>query len=281
MIVGLLCGGAILVAAFIGRELATRNPFLNLRLLLRGNLLLLMLMLAGFRFIILSTAYIIPTYLQVVQSFRELQVGQVLLWIAIPQLVIALPLAAMLRRVDGRYVLAGGTLVIGIACLMAGQLTSLWATEDFLPSQVLQAVGQSFALTALITLIVRSIVPTEALTIGCLLQVSRLFGGEVGTAFMQTFVRVREQLHSAIIGLHVSEGSGPTLDRLGAYAGRLGTHIADAGVAAAQASKLLSNAVATQASVLAYADRFEAAALGSFACLMLVAAMRRGPPSTF
>ena len=48
-----------------------------------------MLLLAGFRFIILSTAYIIPTYLQAVQNFRELQVGQVLLWIALPQLVIA------------------------------------------------------------------------------------------------------------------------------------------------------------------------------------------------
>ena len=45
-----------------------------------------MLLLAGFRFIILSTAYIIPTYLQAVQNFRELQVGAVLLWIALPQL---------------------------------------------------------------------------------------------------------------------------------------------------------------------------------------------------
>jgi MFS transporter, DHA2 family, multidrug resistance protein len=35
--------------------------FLNLRLLLRGNLLLLLLVLAGFRFIILSTSYIIPS----------------------------------------------------------------------------------------------------------------------------------------------------------------------------------------------------------------------------
>ncbi len=68
-----------------------------------------MLLLAGFRFIILSTAYIIPTYLQTVQNFRELQVGSVLLWIALPQLVIVLPLADLLRRIDGRWVLALGT----------------------------------------------------------------------------------------------------------------------------------------------------------------------------
>ena len=240
-----------------------------------------MLALAGFRFIILSTAYIIPTYLQAVQNFRELQVGQVLLWIALPQLVIAIPLAALLRRVDGRFFLMAGTLLIGVACLMAAQLTSAWATQDFLPSQILQAIGQSFALTALVMLIVRSIVPAEALTIGCLLQISRLFGGEIGTAFMQTLVRVREQLHSNLVGLHVTEGAGLTADRMAGYVARLGAHVADPAAAAAQAARLLSNAIAVQADVLAYADGFSAAAAGAFICLLLVAAMRRGPPSPF
>ena len=55
--------------------------------------------------------------------------------------------------------LAFGALLIGIACLMATDLTSEWATDDFLPSQILQAIGQSFALTALLVLIVRSINP--------------------------------------------------------------------------------------------------------------------------
>src|SRR5262249_35054175 len=143
------------------------------------------------RFIILSTAYIIPNYLQTVQNFRELQVGAVLLWIALPQLLIVYPLAELLRRTDARWVLAFGTLIIGIACIMASDLTIQWATGDFLPSQVMQAIGQSFALTGLIVLALRSINPADALTIGSLLQISRLFGGEIGTAFMQTFVRVR------------------------------------------------------------------------------------------
>ena len=281
LIVGLFCGGGILTIAFIARELTTPRPFLNLRLMLRGNLLLLMLALAGFRFIILSTAYIIPTYLQAVQNFRELQVGQVLLWIALPQLAIVVPLAWLLRRVDGRIVLGFGTMLIGIACVMAGDLTAEWATNDFLPSQILQAIGQSFALTALIVLLVRSIVPAEALTIGCLLQISRLFGGEIGTAFMQTLIRMREQTHSNLIGLHVVDGAVLTTDRLAAYAGRVGAHMADPATATAQAHKLLSSAISAQANVLAYADGFGAAALGAFGCLVLVALMRRGPASSF
>jgi DHA2 family multidrug resistance protein len=67
----------------------------ELLLLLRGSLLLLLLVLAGFRLIILSTSF-----LQTVQNVRELQMGQVLVWIALPQLVIAFPLAAL--RVTSR-----------------------------------------------------------------------------------------------------------------------------------------------------------------------------------
>ncbi len=279
---GLLLAGGIMTVAFVVRELlVTSRPFLNLRLLARGNLPYLVMLLAGFRFIILSTAYIIPNYLQTVQNYRELQVGSVLLWIALPQFLIVYPLAALLRRVDGRWVLAFGAAMIGAACLMATDLTSQWATEDFLPSQIMQAIGQSFALTSVVVLVVRSINPADALTIGSLLQISRLFGGEVGTAFMQTFVRVREQVHSNLVGLHIDSIAGATTDRLAGYAGALGAHTADLGEASAQAAKLLGSAVMQQASVLSYIDGFLAAAVGAFVCLLLIAAMRRGPPSPF
>jgi DHA2 family multidrug resistance protein len=281
LVIGLLLAGGLVMLAFISRELWAQHPFLNLFRLMRGNLLLLMLALAGFRFIILSTAYIIPTYLQTVQDFRELQVGSVLLWIALPQLAIALPLANLLVHLDGRWILALGATLIAIACLMGTDLTSQWATADFLPSQILQAIGQSFALTALLALIVRSINPADALAVGCLLQISRLFGGEVGTAFMQTFVRVREQIHSNLVGLHVDGTSGLTIDRMAEYSAAVSSHTADLAVAAGQAAKLLGTTVAQQAAVLSYIDGFQAAAAGAFLCLLLVAFMRRPPPSPF
>jgi MFS transporter, DHA2 family, multidrug resistance protein len=275
LIVGLLLSGSLLTLLFIARELLFPRPFLNIRVIAQENLIPLLLLLAGFRFIILSTAYIIPSYLQTVQNFRELQVGSVLLWIALPQFAIVLPLGYLLKRVDGRYILALGNLMIGIACLMATNLTSEWATEDFLPSQILQALGQSFALTSLIVLVIKSISPADALTIGSLLQLARLFGGEIGTSFMQTFVRVREQVHSNLIGLHVDGLAPVTIDRLTTYQNVIGAHSADRAVSAARATKLLGTTVAQQASVLAYIDGFLAAAVGSAVCLLLVATVQR------
>ncbi|TWB60594.1 MFS transporter [Nitrospirillum viridazoti] len=275
LVVGLLVAGGLVTALFAIRELIiSRRPFLNLRLMLRGNLFLLMLLLAGFRFIILSTAYIIPVYLQVVQNFRELQVGPVLLFIALPQFALILPLGWLLARVDGRWVLAIGALLIAIACLQATNLTSQWATLDFLPSQALQAVGQCLALTALVVLVVRNITPADAISIGALLQAARLFGGEIGVAFMQTFVRMREQLHSNLLGLHIDPLAGATADRLVRSQAVLSAHGVDP---VSGATRLLANAVAQQASVLAYIDGFAAAAAGAFACIALAAWLRPPP----
>jgi DHA2 family multidrug resistance protein len=262
---------------FILREFFAERPFLNVRFLAKRQILLIMLLLAGFRFIILSTAYIIPNFLQTVQNFRELQVGAVLLWIALPQLLIVIPLGALLNRVDARWVLAFGAALIGVACLMATKLTAAWATDDFLASQILQAIGQSFALTAVVVLGVKSISPSDALTIGALLQVSRLFGGEIGTAFMQTFVRTREQVHSNLIGLHIDSLSGLTTDRLALYRDAVASHGVDLAISSARATDLLAATVAKQAAVLSFIDGFLATAAGAYACLLLTAMLL--PPS--
>ena len=272
---GLLLSGTLLTLAFVVRELVIERPFLNLRLLAREGIVPILMILAGFRFIILSTAYIIPTYLQVVQNYRELQVGAVLLWIALPQFLIVLPLGWLLSRIDARWILAIGAIFIGVACLMGTFLTQDWATDDFLPSQILQAIGQSFALTAVVVLAVKSMNPADVLTIGTLFQTVRLFGGEIGTAFMQTFVRVREQVHSNLIGLHVDSLGGMTADRLAAYRNVVGAHTSDVAAAAARATSLLGAAVAKQAAVLSYIDGFLAAAVGAFVCLLLTTLLRR------
>jgi len=277
MVSGLLLAGALAVACFVIRELTAASPAIDLRILSRGYLILFFTLLAGFRFIILSTGYIIPNYLQTIQNYRALQVGSVLVWIALPQFLIVLPLAATLKRVDPRWTLGIGAALVAAACLLATGLTDQWATEDFIHSQALQAIGQSFALTSLIVLVARTINPAEAVTIGTFMQTSRLFGGEVGVGFMQTFVREREQIHSNLLGLHIQSQDALTTSRLLEYGRIVGGHLADASETAMQSMKLLANSVAKQASVLAYIDGFEAAAAVAVICWILAAFVPRPP----
>jgi DHA2 family multidrug resistance protein len=256
LIVGLLLGGGLLISAFLINEALVPQPALHLRVLLKAPLPLVATLIVLFRFVILSTAYLIPQFLTVIQNYRGLETGGVLLWIALPQFLLAPLTALLLRRVDARLLVLLGLGLIGIACVMASGLTRDWVTGDFLPSQIIQAVGQSISLIAILLIGVRSITPAEALNLGATIQIARLLGGELGLGFIQTFVRRAEQLHSNLLGLHVVAGGPLTTERLQTSAAALLPQSHSLAEAQAKAAGLLARSIAAQANILAYGDSF-------------------------
>jgi MFS transporter, DHA2 family, multidrug resistance protein len=274
---GLLLGGGLLIIAFVVQEATHDRPWINLRFVTRGNVPLLCLYISLFRFVILSTSYLIPQYLTVVEGYRALEIGGVLIWIAMPQFLIAPVIATALRFVEPRIPLALGFALVGCACFMAGQLTDNWAGTQFLPSQIVQALGQSIALTSLVWLLLKHLNPSEALTLGAVLQTARLFGAEVGSAFIQTFVRMREQLYSNLVGLHVVTGASATVARLKDYADAVAGRSIGPAAADARAAALLADAVRKQAYVLAYIDGFMVVGFAVIAGLLLMLLLRAPP----
>lgn len=272
---GLLLGGGVLIAAFVIHICVVKHPWINPRFLLQRNIALLMTILVLYRFIILSTSYLIPQYLITVQNFRSLEVGKVLLWIAMPQFLLAPLIATLLRWLDPRLMLAAGLWAVGVACLMVTPITHDWATDDFLPSQILQAFGQSAALIALVLFAVRHLKPADALTFGAALQTARLLGGEIGSAFMQTYVRVREQVDSHLLGWHVQSGLADVGERLADYTNAVQARSDGMAGAAARAAALLGQAVRVQANVLSFRDGFAIVALVVIGMLLLTALLRR------
>ena len=277
LINGLLLGGSLLLIAFVVQELTYYRPWINLRYAVRGNIPLLFLLITFFRFATLSTSYLIPQFLTTVQNFRAIEVGGVLVWIALPQFLLSPVIATILRFIEPRISLAFGFALVGGACLMAGQLTQFWIGDDFLPSQIVQALGQSFGLTSLVWFFLKHLEPSEVFTFGAVLQTGRLFGAQLGSAFIQTFVRIREQLYSNLVGLHVTSGSLATDQRLQDYAHALGARSIGAAEATARATILLARAVQIQASVLAYIDGFMVIGFAAIGVLLMMLLLRDPP----
>ena len=277
LINALLLGGTLLLIVFVIHELTYKRPWVNLRFAARGNMPLLLFFLSFFRFAILSTSYIIPQYLTTVQNYRAIEIGGALKWVALPQFLSAPAVATILRFVDARLTMAIGFALVGCACFMAGQLTHDWVSEDFLPSQLLQAVGQSFGLTSVVWFSLKHLEPSEIFTFGAILQTGRLFGAQLGSAFIQTFVRVREQIYSNLIGLHVNTGSFLTDQRLEYYAKIVGGRSIGNPEASARATALLARAVQNQAFVLAYIDGFMVIGFAVIGALLLMLLLRDPP----
>jgi DHA2 family multidrug resistance protein len=278
----LLSAGALLLLAFFVHEARTPRPLLNLNVVFGAPMPSQFLLIAFLRLTILATSYLIPLYLGSVRGYRDLEVGQTLVWIAVPQLIFC-PLAAlMLRRSDARLVSSIGFAFISIACLMVAYgLTPIWGSYQFLPSALLQALGQSFALSGVIFFGILHLRPQDALTFGAVLQTARLMGGEIGSAFVTTFARVREEVASNLIGLHVQTGDQGVLARIAAY-GATTTRVVDPTGAAHRGELVLSSAVRAAATTQAVMDGFVAVGLLTAVALLLIvlrSAAPQGPAS--
>ncbi|MBS0412293.1 MAG: MFS transporter, partial [Proteobacteria bacterium] len=277
LVCGLLASGVLLVIVFVVNERLHPHPFINLKVAFGRPLPRLLLLVAFLRLTILSTAFLIPQYLGVVRGFRALEVGQTLIWIAAPQLIVCPLAAVMLRRSDPRLVSSVGFILIALACLMVAHgLTPLWSSDQFLASQLLQAVGQSFALSGIIFFGILHLKPEDALTFGAAIQTARLMGGQIGTAFIATFVRVRSQIASNHIGLHITGGDPAVLQRLQAYAAAAGRG-ADPATASGRAATVLGQVVRSAAATQGVIDGFVTIAGLTALALALVVAHKPAP----
>ncbi|HEV2271771.1 MAG TPA: MFS transporter [Steroidobacteraceae bacterium] len=279
---GLLGAGALLLMSLLVHVLRAERPLLDLKVLLGTPMPSQFLLIMFLRLTILSTSFLIPLFLGTVRGYRAIEVGYSLVWIAAPQLILC-PLAAlMLRRTDARLVSSIGLIFVSVACLMvAYNLTPVWGTYQFLPSQLLQALGQSFALSGIIFFGVLHLRPQDALTFGAVLQTARLFGGELGTAFMATLARVREQIASNLIGLHLQVGDPRVIQRVQAYGG-VTTRAIDPAGALERGRLVLGAAVRSAATTQAVMDGFIAIAVLSTIALLVVvfrSAAPEGPAS--
>jgi DHA2 family multidrug resistance protein len=272
LITGLLIGGGILLTAFIMHQSIVPDPWIDLHYVASSALPILLVMVAEIRFALLSTSFLIPQYLINVLGYRALQVGGVLVWIAIPQLAVA-PLAGlMLRHLDARISAALGIGLIGFACWMVGTgLTAAWGAATFLPSQFIQAIGQTLAVSSIVFVGVLRLRPADALTFGAMLQMARLLGGELGLAAMTTFVRKSEQTASNIITSDVTAGAYQTGQALQGLAGSVATRSSGAVEASSRAGALMGNTVRAQAHILSYIEGFMVLVAAGGATLLLLA----------
>jgi DHA2 family multidrug resistance protein len=220
LFVALAVTGFFLILAAGIRHFIQPNPLINFQFLRQGNTLLLGVVLILFRFVLLATVVLVPSFLASAQGYTAEQTGPVLLWIAVPQILTMSIAIALLVRIDSRLILAIGFGLVAGACISNAHLSSTWSGISFRATQLVLATGEAFAFTGLVGTIILEITNSgslnkgvDVLTFAGFFQTLRLLGGEVGASFIQFFLQRREQFHSNMLGLHVQRGAVETAQR--------------------------------------------------------------------
>ena len=247
----------VFLSAFIAIELVVQKPLVNLRLLRRRNFLVGVVANTLLGFALFGTVYVLPQYLGQVQRYNSQQIGEVLAWTGLPQLLIIPFLPMLMKRFDARYIGFLGIAIFAGSSLMNISLSLDSGGDQLFAPNVVRAIGQALVITPVSAIVTAGIAPSEAGAASGLSNMLRNLGGAVGTATLATIITKREQFHSNIIGQSVTVYSEATRKRLSELTQYFLSHgISDAATAQAKAVVAIGASVKRQALIMAFSDAF-------------------------
>jgi len=201
--------------------------------------------------------YLLPAYLGQVQRYNAEQIGNVLAWTGLPQLLLIPLVPKLMQRFDPRYIAVTGLLLFATSSFMNTTMSLDYSGDQFWIPNMVRAVGQALTLAPLSAISLGSVAPQDAPAASGISNMMRNLGGAVGTALLATIVTKREQFHSNIIGQSVDLGREEVRSRIAQMTDYFLAHgVADPAAAHQQAIIALGNAVKRQALVLGFSDTF-------------------------
>jgi DHA2 family multidrug resistance protein len=247
----------VALALFLWIELTGKKPLLNLRLLARrdfgfGSLANFLLGIALY-----GSVFIMPLYLSRIQGYNAEQIGLVLAWTGLPQLVLIPLVPRLMKRFDARLVIS-----VGFALFAASNFMNIYMTTDYGSDQlfwpnVIRAIGQALAFAPLSAVATAGIEAENAGSASALFNMMRNLGGAIGIAVLQTFLSKREQYHSNVVTQSVSMFEQATRTRIQSLTQYFVNHgVLDLADASHRAVVAIGLIVQKQAFVLAFSDTF-------------------------
>jgi DHA2 family multidrug resistance protein len=271
-IVRLAILSAVALVAFLVVQLRRRNPLLHLRLLARRNFGLATLANFFFGLSMYGWIYVVPLYLARIQGYNAQQIGEVLIWIGLPQLAIIPLIPRLMKRIDARRLVAVGYVLFIGGSLLATNFSNDFSGPQFIGSSLVRALGQALVMMPLSAIAVAGIEREHAGSASALFNMIRNLGGAIGIAVLQTFLTKREQFHSVIITSQVSLLDPATRERLAGLTHRFMTlGVSDPAFARHEAAVAVGRTVQRQAYMLAFSDTIilQSALLGLALLLVL------------
>ncbi len=275
-IVRLAVIAAIALPAFVWIELTAKNPVINLRLLARRNFGLGTAANFMLGAALYGSSFVLPLYLSQQQGYNAEQIGEVLAWTGIPQLIMIPLVPRLMRMVDIRVLIGIGFALFAASNFMNIHMTMDYAADQLFWANIVRAIGQALVMTPLSVVASAGIEAENAGSASGLFNMTRNLGGAIGIATLQTLITKREQFHSNVLMDSVSLFNEATRQRIADLTHYFQTHgIADPLVAQHQAIIAIGRIVRHQAFVMSYSDVFLLIGIGLVLSLLATLALKK------
>jgi DHA2 family multidrug resistance protein len=201
--------------------------------------------------------FILPQYLSRIQGYNAEQIGMVLAWTGLPQLLLIPLVPRLMQRFDPRIIISVGFALFAGSNFMNIFMTNDYATDQLFWPNIVRAIGQALVMAPLSAVATAGIELENAGSASALFNMMRNLGGAVGIAVLQTVLTKREQYHSNVLMQSVSLLEQATRTRIEQLTQYFMNHgVADQAAATHRAIAAIGNVVQKQAYILAFSDTF-------------------------
>jgi DHA2 family multidrug resistance protein len=263
-------------AAFIWRELKTKSPVVDLRILRNRNFAVGTVLMTAVGAYLFGMIAILPLFLQTLMGYTAYQSGITMLPRGLGALV-AMPVAGRLvNKLDGRILVAAGFLLFGLSCwqmgninLSIGQWSLLWPT-------FINGISIGFLFVPVNTVALGTLSPDEMGNGSGIINLMRNVGGSLGVSSLVTMLARRSQAHQTILAAHYTP-----YDHVFTHARNHLLRAVLPGGNPLRALRMMYGLLLKQSALLAYVDIFMWSALLGLFCAFLTLALKktkaRGP----
>jgi DHA2 family multidrug resistance protein len=275
-IVSLAITAAVMLTAFVIWELCVPDPIVHFRLLKIRTFAAGIGLVTVQLFVLYGSLVLLPLFMQILLGWTAVTAG---IWTSPRGIGTALcmPLVGYLlgKRWDGRWMVAAGFFITGLAFFGYSHMNLQSGTWDILWHQINQGVGMAFVFVPLTTLTMAPISKAETGYATSLYSVMRNIGSSMGVSFVTTWVARRSQLHQNILVAHVTPGSLQTQQFLDQARQQFLHAGSDWATATHQAQATLYATVQQQASLLSFIEVFRLMGVLFFLVIPMMLLMRK------
>jgi DHA2 family multidrug resistance protein len=275
-IIALTVAMVVGLGGLVWRLLTSDDPVVDLRVLRyrslwAGSILSIVVGIALF-----GALFSIPLFAQSILGFTSQQTGMLLLPGALASAV-AMPLAGrILKVVEARIALVGGSIFLVIALFSLSTLSPQTGEGDLFWPLIIRSFGTVLMFLPL-SLATLGAIPKEDIAKATgFYSLTRQLGGSIGVALLTTLLTRREMFHRSVLIEKVSANNPLAVERLMSLQSMFVAKGSALDDAKAKASALLDHAVDTQALVMSFSDTFVATGILIVVSLPLVALLGKG-----
>jgi MFS transporter, DHA2 family, multidrug resistance protein len=203
---------ALAGVGFVIRSLTFGRPIVDLHAFANRNFALG----CWFAFIsgvgIYGLIYLTPEFLGHVRGFIAWQIGVVLLWAGVLQLLMVPVYGFLAPRIDLRLLLMIGLMCFAICMWLFLPIMNQWGWREMLPAWIFRGIALPFSIASGLTLTLGEIPPDRLKLASGLFALMRNLGGALGIAACATILNDRTNFHFLHIAEHLNTSNTALTD---------------------------------------------------------------------